>query len=192
MGLLNLSAERASVGQTITHTLWNNLITKLLALLNGGISSPNIAAAGVANSNLANKYHSVVSETKIVPPGALSAGPGDGDWWDVIANNVALGLNYNVGYVADLTRFVAPSAFTLTNVWTRTLHNSAAGDVKLFINGVAQAATLMNTSLAGAAVAGLAIAVSSGDVLSWRAVGIPFTYNLPIVVGFSGKAEHRS
>lgn len=191
MALLNLSAEKAQVGQPITHTLWNNLLSKLLALLNGGLNSANHAAAGLNNASLASPNHTIVQETKIVSPGKDTAA-GAGLWWDAVLNDITLGTYYDGMYLGDLTRFVVPCAGTIDTVWQQTMNAVPQGQVKLYKNGAAIAGTEMNCSTAGSTTSGLAVAVAAGDVLSWRGRGIPSTFNLPIVVGFSAKAANRS
>lgn len=203
MGTLSLSSLRANVGMTISEGLWNLLLSKLNAW-STGLDSANLAAGGVANSNLASKYHSVVVVDKITPPG-MPTDTLDG-WWNSAWNtgpNVApynntLGLEYALAFSADHTVFYAPAAMTITEVWTRTLADTASGNVQLWrYPAGGGAAVALSASLACNVAAvnhssGLALAVGVGDQLCWRCSGVGRSSNLPIVVGFSAKVEHRS
>lgn len=193
MALLDLSRVRAKAGQTITAALWNLFIATVRTWANGNIDGNNIAAGGVPNNCLANKFHTISNETLIAPPGVTVALPFSAHWWAVGAvNHLDLGDYFHGAYLYGHTRYISPCAFTLERTWTKTNNDIPTGTVQLYRNGVALPTTIMNCSQAGTTNAALALAITANDVLEWRCTNVLLATALPIVVGFSGKAEHRS
>lgn len=203
MGTLSLSSLRANVGMTISEGLWNLLLTKLVTW-STGLDSSNLAALGVANSNLASKYHSVIQTDIIHNPGMprnAIAGWWAGAWnvaGAVFPLDNSLGAQFSGAFTADHTVFVAPATMIITEVWTQTMSSVAAGNVQLWKHpagggaAVALSGILACSSAGPNQSTGLALAVAVGDLLCWRLDLVTQAHTLPIAVGFSAKVEHRS
>ena len=116
--MLDLSSVYAKAGQFITYTLWNQLRALIQDKFTAGIESADIAAGGVANSNLANKYAPISCVDRITPPGLdnFDAGAHAGAWYQ---GTVPPDLKIAVfdGYAENLTMYRAPRDFTLEAVW---------------------------------------------------------------------------
>ena len=198
--MLDLSKVYA-YGQFITNSLWNEFRALVEAKFNAGIASSDIAAGGVALSNLANQYAAISSVDRITAPGLLSNDPDQGIWYAANTPPLLLATVYS-SYLRNLTTYRSPCDFTLESCWCQTFGGASAGRARLYRKTLTGSfGYLAGTHLeahvddpdetVGNLATGLSLSINEGDLLSWRTDGIISSSNLPLVVGFAGKAPHQ-
>jgi len=180
-------------GESITAVGLNALGIALETFLNVvRVSGSNIQDGTVSLNNLANPYHTISASMMISPPGNISVVAPTGHYWDAGSiSNVLLGDYFSGAFIGDLASWVAPCAFTLEEVWSKTLNDAPQGFVQLWKNGLPLVGTVMTNQQAHQSLP-VSYSIAAGDVLTWRCNTVSDTRSLPISVGFSGKAYNRS
>jgi len=177
----------------------------LVAYLSGNALGSDFLAASIPNSRLANKYVPISVVDRITKPGLNSYYDGDDDdegtWYDAVAGPPTLrDTVFNDTYARNLTMWRAPYGCTIEAAWCQTFSGGEFGTCQLWRKTLAGAwFVLAGTTLdiktadpsvvGGNVVTGLALSIYQGDLLAWRTDAVFTEALLPLVVGFSGKAE---
>ena len=174
----------------------------IAAYLSGNALGSDFLALSIPNSRLANKYVPISVVDRITPPGLHGNDPDTGSWY---VGNIPpeLLLAAFDGYGANLTMYRAPCAFTLETIWCQNFSGDTGGKCQLWRKPLAGAfaplaGTILDIIDTDPLVAnnnlttGLSLSISEGSLLAWRTDadgGTMHAGRLPLVVGFSGKAE---